>query len=269
MLCILLIVLILEAKASKLNATNVRSNYGTLTGAFVALKINDYLSINEAVDIAINNKFMKEVHNARIENLFRTMNELLTNHEVDWELHQKLMQIPTFNNIKVNIPLLAVKDNLNKLIKFYDTNKLKFIRGIDASLNLPFLLFIIRIIGGRQRLVIAIFDSNDIHSIYDLKITDNDLTRTFTVSNSSNITITMHQIVDLIQNDKCYDAFNVANSIWRHRSDTKYREMFCECCQQHAGTCSCLLVFVIKLLMFVCLLLLGLSLHRLCPVLFP
>ena len=95
-------------------------------------------------------KDINEQHNQIKDELFGSMNELLLAHNKRFCSNSKMMQglgsIPTSKGTKLNAFYLLCRQSPKKLVKMMDecpNNTNNFIRGIDSSSNLPFLLFVL------------------------------------------------------------------------------------------------------------------------------
>ena len=235
---------------SMLNRTNtarsLASHYGTLGIPFVAQRVNSYLTMDNAIDVAATNTFFNHIHNVRMEQLFGAMNNLLVRSAENSyccintrELEQKLMQIPTFKKIKVNISSLfidpsAFRSNYPALRDLYDKHEWRYIRGIDASSDLPFLLFILSVtidnqFQQRQRLLIVIFNQDDIHFVHHWILQDNHCLQYFSWPKMTD----MNQIIIQLN----YDAYrHIPDSEWFHRTDVlkqlRNRNDNCDSCNK-------------------------------------
>ena len=224
---------------------HLRSDYGTMNKAFVALRVNDYLSLDDAIEVAACNSLFNYVHNLRMNKLFGSMNDLLLNHAGDdcsylgiWKFNRKLNQIPTLKTVKVNLTEFVVNKRLNHLANLFESNKYEFIRGIDITTDFPFLSFMVSNLDiGRTFIVFVLFDQTGVHSIFYRHL------RSFEILHKDNNSLSMDQVVDLLKYGKCYDAFHVENSIWMLRSEVIKREecikRLNECGMCIGGCCEC------------------------------
>ena len=236
------------SEANNASGRILRSNYGTMNDAFVVLRVNDYLSMNEAIEVAACNSVFNYAHNLRMHQLFGSMNNLLGDHVIHvqceycyltkWRLNNKLTQIPTFKNVKVNLTSIISIKPFSKLTDLFDNSGRDFVRGIDTSSNLPFLLFMITKEDNKYKLVVSVlFDSMDINSVSYRN------PRRLHVLHQHNKFFTMDDMVSLLMEGKCYDVFNVPNSMWMVESERmkreKYEQRLQECGECVEGCCEC------------------------------
>ena len=181
-----------------------------------------------------------------MEQLFGSMNDLILTHAKNdcyscylrkWSLQRMLDQIPTFRRIYVNASSLLIKYRVWKIIDVFDKSGLHFVRGIDLFTRMPFLCFILTTnipfsLRPRQRVIIAIFNQTNIHSIiysetlYRLRARDHHdllsamLERPKVIHTNSDL-ITIKNIIDLSRYGKLDNMFNVSGSRWMHRADMR------------------------------------------------
>ena len=204
-------------------------------------------TMKDLKDIAFVDSSFNQCYKERMEQIFGSMNQLLLKHNIDQcdsncdqeqeYLRRKLQQITTFNNIFVNISSLT-----NNLDKTQSLIKNQFLRGIDTSSNLPFLLFSLvkcqfwdSNYDVLETLVFVVFNSTDIdHIIYSsksaLRYSGNKWWRRIKYIHSNDINnhniIRMDDIIFLLKNDIVYNVMddvlydicgkNQSDSTWHH-----------------------------------------------------
>ena len=197
----------------------------------IAFNILEFSSMDNAVDFAAVNSASNNAYQQRMHQLFGSMNDLLLSSQefvyyTKWKLTDALNKIPVFKQVYVNISLL-IHNNARNISNLFDIDGFRFIRGIDKSSNLPFLIFLLSTDTYctkqqiQERLIIVIFNHQAIDSIifsqdlFFASITSWSFTR---LKNDSRI-ISIESIVNLLRYGRCNNVLSMPNSVWIHKAD--------------------------------------------------
>ena len=135
----------------------------TLSPECARVVMVNYPFMDLEASLAECSKNFNEQHNQLKDELFGSMNELLLAQTSGCcakpKMKQRLRRLPTLKETKVNVFELLCRNEPQQFMKMMDecsNNTNNFIRAIDSSSNLPFLLFVLTPICTQLRLWITV-----------------------------------------------------------------------------------------------------------------
>ncbi len=200
------------------NLSNTTNTYGSLN-RFVTLNVLNFLEYDDCLQLGLCGHAMKHVFDDNVNQLFGFMFDVLLNNVPCYDLYTKWILEDTLNNM-ASCTYKQIKVNAT-CINLRNFQHFRFIRGIDANTNLPFLAFAITTDIKytkqlrRDRYVVAIFNESAIHSVL-ANNANHSYDGWYACTNSG---FDVEAIISLLINGKTYNKFAVENSMWMHLSD--------------------------------------------------